>query len=109
MDDTVSGPDGKVPERDAYSDTILARRLREAMARLNPQTPEDAREDAMRWLVAPGRPSLIEENRRLHRALVEGVPVEFRAEDGTRPRPGSPRSSEATISSTPCAAPWTAP
>lgn len=31
------------PERDAYSDTILAGRLRDAMARLNPQIPEDAR------------------------------------------------------------------
>jgi type I restriction enzyme R subunit len=29
------------------------------------------------------RPSLIEENRRLHRAMVEGVPVEYRADDGT--------------------------
>ncbi len=28
-------------------------------------------------------PSLIEENRRLHRFLVEGVPVEYRADDGT--------------------------
>ncbi|MFB2533065.1 type I restriction endonuclease subunit R [Paracoccus sp. p3-h83] len=83
LNDTVSGPDGSAPERDAYSDTILPRRLREAVARLNPHIPEDAREDAIRRVVAADRPSLIEENRRLHRALVEGVPVEFRAEDGT--------------------------
>ncbi len=83
LNDTISGPDGNAPERDAYSDTILPRRLREAVARLNPHIPEDAREDAIRRVVAAERPSLIEENRRLHRALVEGVPVEFRAEDGT--------------------------
>lgn len=83
LNDAVSGPDGSAPERDAYSDTILPRRLREAVARLNPHIPEDAREDAIRRVVAADRPSLIEENRRLHRALVEGVPVEFRAEDGT--------------------------
>jgi len=83
LNDAVSGPDGSAPERDAYSDTILPRRLREAVARLNPHIPEDAREDALRRVVAAERPSLIEENRRLHRAMVEGVPVEFRAEDGT--------------------------
>ncbi|KPQ04596.1 MAG: type I restriction enzyme, R subunit [Rhodobacteraceae bacterium HLUCCA12] len=83
LNDAVSGPDGSAPERDAYSDTILPRRLREAVARLNPHIPDDAREDAIRRVVAADRPSLIEENRRLHRALTEGVPVEFRAEDGT--------------------------
>jgi type I restriction enzyme R subunit len=83
LNDAVSGPDGSAPERDAYSDTILPRRLREAVARLNPQIPGDAREDVLRRVMASDRPSLIEENRRLHRALVEGVPVEFRAEDGT--------------------------
>jgi type I restriction enzyme R subunit len=83
LNDTVSGPDGSSPEREAYSDTILATRLREAMTRLNPQIPEDAREDALRKMLAVERPSLIEENRRVHRAMVEGVPVEYRAEDGT--------------------------
>jgi len=83
LNDAVSGPDGLNPEREAYSDTILVARLRDAMARLNPQIPEDAREDALRRVVAQDRPSLIEENRRLHRFMVEGVPVEYRAEDGT--------------------------
>ena len=83
INDAVSGPDGREPEREAYSDTFLPNRLREAIARLNPQIPEDAREDALRKLLGVERPSLIEENRRLHRAMVEGVPVEYRAEDGT--------------------------
>ncbi len=83
LNDAVSGPDGPSPEREAYSDTILSGRLRAAIARLNPQIPEDAREDALRRIVASDRPSLIEENRRLHRFMVEGVPVEYRAEDGS--------------------------
>src|SRR5690606_9785900 len=83
LNDAVSGPDGRSPEREAYSDTILSNRLRSAIARLNPQIPEDAREDALRRVLASDRPSLIEENRRLHRFGVEGVPVEYRAEDGT--------------------------
>jgi type I restriction enzyme R subunit len=83
LNDAASGPDGRAPEREAYSDTFLSGRLRDAIARLNPQIPEDARDDALRKLLAVERPSLIEENRRLHRAMVEGVPVEYRAEDGT--------------------------
>ena len=84
INDAISGPDGRSPERETYSDTFLTGRLRDAIARLNPQIPEDAREDALRKLLAVERPSLIEENRRLHRAMVEGVPVEYRAEeDGT--------------------------
>ncbi len=83
LNDAISGPDGHAPEREAYSDTVLPDRLRDAISRLNPQIPEDAREDALRKLLAVERPSLIEENRRLQRAMVEGVPVEYRAEDGT--------------------------
>ena len=83
INDAISGPDGRSPEREAYSDTILPGRLRDAIARLNPQIPEDAREDAVRKLLAVERPSLIEENRRLHRAMVEGVPVEYRRDDGS--------------------------
>lgn len=81
--EAVSGPDGRSPERAAYSDTILIGRLRAAIARLNPQIPEDAREDGLRRIIAADRPALIEENRRLHRAMVDGLPVEYRAADGT--------------------------
>jgi type I restriction enzyme R subunit len=83
LNDAVSGPDGAAPERDAYADTVLLSRLRASVARLNPTMPVDAQDDAIRRVMAVELPSLIEENRRLHRFLVEGVPVEYRAEDGT--------------------------
>jgi type I site-specific restriction-modification system R (restriction) subunit len=70
-------PDGEVPIRAAYSDVVLIDRLREAIARLNPGIPLDAREDALRRVLASETPSLVEENRRLHRFLVGGVPIEF--------------------------------
>lgn len=73
---TVS-PDGPQPIRGAYQDVVLLERLREAVARLNPSIPNDTREEAIRRLLASETPSLIEENRRLHRYLVEGVPVEY--------------------------------
>ncbi|NQU56549.1 MAG: type I restriction endonuclease subunit R [Rhodospirillales bacterium] len=81
--DSVAGPDGSAPEREAYSDVILMGRLEAAVDRLNPHIPSEARHDALKKIIATETPSLIEENRRLHRALVEGIDVEFYAEDGT--------------------------
>jgi type I restriction enzyme, R subunit len=81
--DAEIGPDGKVPERDAYADILLAKRLVAAIANLNPAIPAEARGDAMRKVLATEMPSLVEENRRLHKLMVEGVDVEFYNEDGT--------------------------
>jgi len=81
--DAVIGPDGTTPEREAYSDVILPGRLTAAIDRLNPRIPAEARHDALKKVIAAETPSLIEENRRLHKAMVEGIDVEFYAEDGT--------------------------
>lgn len=77
------GPDGKTPEREAYADVLLTKRLAAAIDRLNSAIPDEARHDALRKVLATERPSLVEENRRLHRLMVEGVDVEFYGEDGT--------------------------
>ena len=79
----VVGPDGSNPERTSYGDVILADRLKAAIARLNPHLKADTREDVFRKLLQSETPSLTEENRRLHRYLVEGVPVEVTRADGT--------------------------
>jgi len=81
--DAEIGPDGKAPEREAYADVVLAKRLTAAIERLNPAIPAEARGDALRKVLATEKPSLIEENRRLHKLMVEGVDVEFYSEDGT--------------------------
>src|SRR5690606_33182910 len=52
--------------------------------RLNPRLPAEARDEAFRRVLASETPSLVEENRRLHRLLVEGVPVEFHDGEGVR-------------------------
>jgi type I restriction enzyme R subunit len=80
--DAEIGPDGKAPERDAYSDVVLMGRLAAAVDRLNPAIPAEARGDALRKVMAIETPSLIEENRRLHRLMVEGVDVEFYTDEG---------------------------
>ena len=77
-------PDSAQPERAAYGDVILHARLARAVERLNPTIPEDAREDALRQVIAAQTPSLVEENRRLHRMMVEGVPVEYRVDGAIR-------------------------
>ncbi len=75
-------PDSAAPERASYDDVVLRRRLARAVARLNPDIPEEARAEALRRVRQTEYPGLIEENRRLHRFMVEGVPVEFYGDDG---------------------------
>jgi type I restriction enzyme R subunit len=81
--DSVIGPDGKSPERESYADVVLVKRLVSAIDKLNPSIPYEARGDALRKVLAAETPTLVEENRRLHKLLVEGVDVEFYTEDGT--------------------------
>ena len=76
-------PDGSMPERGSYDRVLLTVRLREALARLNPHLPAETLEEVLRKLQQTETPSLIEENRRLHRYLIEGVPVEVAREDGS--------------------------
>ncbi|TPN41796.1 type I restriction endonuclease subunit R [Mesorhizobium sp. B1-1-6] len=78
----VIAPDGSAPEREAYSDTILTSRLTAAVERLNPNIPAEPRASAIKQLFVTVTPSLVEENRRIHRLLTEGVDVEFVVADG---------------------------
>ena len=81
--DAEIGPDGTSSGRDSYGDVILQRRLVAAIEKLNPHIPTEARQDAFKSLVATVTPSLVDENRRLHRFMVEGVGVEYYDTDGT--------------------------
>jgi type I restriction enzyme R subunit len=76
-------PDEPGAERADYREAILAGRLREALARLNPKLPPDALDEAFRKLTRLDAPTLIERNHALHRMLVDGVTVEYRREDGS--------------------------
>ncbi|MBW4964062.1 type I restriction endonuclease subunit R [Sulfitobacter sp. CW3] len=79
----VIAPDGTAPERASYGEVLLIRRLEEAVTRLNPSISEDARRDALRQITGSETPSLTEENRRIHKLLVNGIDVEFKANDGS--------------------------
>lgn len=77
------GPDGHRPERESHDEVILKNRLKDAVLRLNPGLPLEAHQDATRKVTQSELPSLLEENRRIHKLLTEGVDVEYYAEDGT--------------------------
>lgn len=79
---TSIAPDGPAPQRQSFSETILLKRLEAALAKLNPGVPEPARNEAIRCLLTSETPSLIEENRRLHRLITDGIDVEYRAANG---------------------------
>ena len=75
-------PDAAGAERSDYGQVILARRLRDALALLNPGLPAEALDDAFRRLTRPEGATLEARNRSFHRMLVDGVTVEYRAQSG---------------------------
>ena len=70
-------PGEAAAERASFGAVVLVGRLREAIRRLNPAIPEDAREEALRKVLRVGTPSLTQTNRAFHRMLRDGVPVEY--------------------------------
>ncbi|MCB1674937.1 MAG: type I restriction endonuclease subunit R, partial [Halioglobus sp.] len=76
-------PGEPATERDSFGDVVLVARLRDAIQRLNPAIPADAREEALRKVLRVGTPSLTQTNRAFHRLLRDGVPVEYSRPDGS--------------------------
>jgi type I restriction enzyme R subunit len=79
---TVIAPDGAAPERRSFGDVILIGRLEAAIGRINPDAPDAARGEALRRVLTGELPSLVEENRRIHKLLIDGVDVEYRGDNG---------------------------
>ncbi len=75
-------PETPAAERTDYGQVILEQRLRDALARLNPQLPSEALDDAFRKLTRSEGPTLESRNRTVHRLLVDGVTVEYRTPAG---------------------------
>ena len=75
-------PDTAGAERADYGQVVLERRLRDALAELNPELPGAALDDALRKLTRPTGSTLEARNRTFHRLLVDGVTVEYPLADG---------------------------
>ena len=69
-------------ERNDYGQVVLERRLRDALAELNPSLPASALDDAFRKLTRPEGSTLDARNCAFHRMLVNGVEIEYRDADG---------------------------
>ena len=76
-------PGEPAAERESFSDVVLTGRLREAIHRLNPAIPPEAREEALRKVLRHETTSLIGNNRAFHHHLRDGVPVEYQRTDGS--------------------------
>ena len=82
----VGGPDmppGPHALRESYAGTIFPSVIQGALARLNPNLPAEALDDAFRKLTRPEGSTLTVRNRAFHRMAVEGVTVEHRDAGGT--------------------------
>ena len=75
-------PDSLDAERNDYGEVVLAQRLRDALAAMNPHLPAEALGDAFRKLIRPEGATLEARNRAFHRMLVQGVTVEYQANAG---------------------------
>lgn len=70
-------PDSNAPERTDYRQVVLRERLLAALARINPQIPAAALEQAVHALQTVSEPQMVVRNRSVHRLLLSGVSVEF--------------------------------
>ena len=75
-------PDTPGTERTDYGQVILEQRVRDALARLNPDLATAALDDTFRRLTRPEGTTLATHNRAFHRLLVDGVTVECHEADG---------------------------
>ncbi len=80
---TYLSPDAQEPERGDLREVVLVGRLREAVARLNPEVPEDAREEAIKKVLGLSATNLITANEEFQHMLTDGVRVSVYA-DGER-------------------------
>ncbi len=79
---TELAPDAVNLERTSFSDVFLEVRLRDAVARINPDIPSEAREQAFKAVGhAALCPTYMEANETFHRMFTNGVEVEIHLHD----------------------------
>ena len=69
-------PDGEHPERSDYKDVVLVDRLRNALEKIN-DVPLEAIDSAIKKLIHPDTPNLLDNNHNFHKMLTDGIDVEF--------------------------------
>jgi len=74
-------PGAEHAERESFGQIILPHRLRKGVARLNPNIPADAQEQAVQKVLRIYSPDLLHNNETFHRFLVEKVKIPYQ-QDG---------------------------
>ncbi len=77
-------PDSKNPERQSFENVILIDRLKNSLARINPNIPSEILEDAIRQIQRLNSPELIANNEEFHRMLTEGIKVTYQDKGHSR-------------------------
>lgn len=73
-------PEGLYQERE-YNEVVLKNRLQEAIAKINPTIPYEAREEALKKVLRSDSPELFQNNYQFHQYLTDGVDIEYRKEN----------------------------
>ena len=76
-------PEKQEMERENLSDIVLRNRLKAAIDKLNPNIPEDAKEQTLREVINLPSQNCIENNETFHRMLTDGVSVEYQKNGDT--------------------------
>ena len=77
------GPGGAAQERRSWDDTVLVGRLRDAVSRINPDLPASSVDSVVASVLRAESQNALAENLRVHQLVTGGVPVEYRAKDGS--------------------------
>ncbi len=77
-------PGGRHALRDDYKEVVLVERLRDAIEKINPSIPRDAREEAVKQVLRSASQKLIADNEDFHKMLVDGIDVPIKTKDGER-------------------------
>jgi type I restriction enzyme R subunit len=70
-------PDQPKKERQNYTEVILIQRLENAINKINPKIPQDAKQDAVKKILTTTSQNLYSNNHNFHKMLTEGIDVEF--------------------------------
>ncbi len=69
--------------RDNFADVVLRAQLQNAIAKLNPDIPADAKEQVWRQVLNLPAPNLIDSNQAFHQMLTDGLSVEYQKNSNT--------------------------
>ncbi|HNZ61201.1 MAG TPA: type I restriction endonuclease subunit R [Methanofastidiosum sp.] len=75
-------PGGVNPERNSYAEVVLVDRLRSSIDSINPNLPNEVKEDAIKKVLKIFSPDQIATNELFHEMITNGVDVEYRNHEG---------------------------